>query len=319
MIKFYDFNLNGELVQVCQLERKDRELYVYNRFMRRAESIAKYYAKKHDELFESESSCALWCCSVMYEKFLDLRSRAIKKAGVDYNAVDVLSMIKTLSQLKIAFNRCNFQAGGEYIEHQAFSLPSFDILVNANNGKKIHFPQLNVNASSELIGKTDNRLIGKCFDYIDVLKMWENRHERHEAKLEQALKSLDSMTSVFEYTTDKHFLTMTEAERERAKKAMNSELHKIARYNSQLSRMTELNGSYGTPESLYFESLDNLRVMRKVSAMSNYKHFEDIKALLVNADSVMTSAERVALTRFRKAYNIGADVTRADLKYLLQL
>ena len=59
--------------------------------------------------------------------------------------------------------------------------------------------------------------------------------------------------------------------------------------------------------------------MRKVSAMSNYKHFDDIKALLVNADSVMTSAERVALTRFRKAYNIGADVTRSDLKYLLQL
>lgn len=317
MKRFYDLQLNGELVQVCQLEQKARELFVYRRFTRRANNIAKYYYKRHEELFNNESSCAMWCSSVMYEKFLDLRSKEIKKAGVHYNAVEVLSMIKTLSQLKIAFNRCNFQAGGEYIGHQAYALPSFEI--SFKNGKQYTVEQLNVNASSELVDKIDNRLVSRAFDYIDILKMWENRHERHEAKLEQALKSLDSMTSVFEYTTDKHYLTMTEAERERAKNAMNKELHKIARYNNQLSRMTELNGNYGTPESLYIESLDNLRVMRKISAMSNYKHFDDIKALLVNADSVMTSAERVALTRFRKAYNIGADVTRSDLKYLLQL
>ena len=310
---YYDFNLNGELAQVCQLEQTERELFVYNRFMNKAKKLAKYYAKKHDM---AELECINFMSSAMYNKFLDLRSKAIEKAGVHYNAVEVLCMIRTLSQLKIAHDRANNCNGGEYVESSAVALPSFDTTLT--DGRAVHFPTIYKAESTELIGKVDNRVISKCFDYVDILTMWDNRHARHEAKLAQALQELDSLTTVYEYTSDTHYLNMTDAERDRAKKAINKKSRAIARAINSIDAMTKLNGEYGTPETVYFHELDNIEVMRRVSDMYTYKHFEDIKNILVS-DRSMTSSERVALTRFRQRYNIGENVTRADLCYLLQL
>lgn len=310
---YYNYNLSGEGVQVSLLSQSEREIYVYKRFEARASKIAKYYASRHDMAIDE---CTRFMTSAMFNKFIDLRSKEIKRYNVHYNALDYLCMIKVFSQLKIAHNRANYTQAGEYIEKSACYIP--DTEVSFKNGPTYTIKGRYISESTELQGRVDNRLIGKCFDYVDICTMWDNRHARHEAKLSRALSNLNSLTSVYEYTTDKHYLTMTEAERERAKKALNKQLHADAVHYNSLRYLTTLSGDYGTPESNFFDGLENIRLMRKLSAMASYKHIEEVKRI-INSDTVMTSSERTEITRFRKHYNIGQNVTREDLKYLLAL
>ncbi len=309
---YYNFNLSGEGVQVSMLSQSMRETYVYKRFEARASKLAKYYASKHDMTVDE---CTRFMASAMFNKFIDLRSKEIKKCGVHFNALDYLCMIRVFSQLKIAHDRANYTQAGEYVAKSACFIP--DTEISFKHGPSYTIKGRYISESTELIGKTDNRLIGKCFDYVDICTMWDNRHARHEAKLARALSNLNSLTSVYEYMTDKHYLTMTEAERERAQKALNKQLHADGVHYNNLRYLTELSGNYGTPETNFFDGLDNVRLMRKLSAMASYKHIDDVKAI-VNSDSVMSYNDRQTLTRFRKRYNIG-NLSREDLRYLLAL
>lgn len=311
----YNFNLGGEGVQVSALSQGDREIFVYNRFLARAKDIAKYYALRHDMTVEE---CTLFVASSLYNKMCDIRSKEIKRTGTHYNAVEYLSMIRTLSQLKIAYNRANNTQAGYYATSSECNVPDAVVSFEVVEGVKSYdFKGHKIHAKTTLYDRADNRLVGKMFDYVDICTMWDNRHARHEYKLSRALENLNSLTSVYEYTSDKHYLTMTQEERDRAQKALNKQLHADARKYNDLRTMTELTKNYGTPESNYFDSLDNLRLMRKLSAMREYKHYSDVVAI-VNSDSVMTCDDRQTLTRFRKHYNIG-NLSRDELKYLLSL
>lgn len=310
---YYNFNLSGEGVQVSMLSQLEREAYVFKRFMARASKIAKYYASKHDMTLDE---CTRFMASAMFNKFVDLRLKEIKRHGVHFNALDYLCMIRVFSQLKIAHDRANYTQAGEYVEKSACFVP--DTEVSFKHGPKYTIKGHYISESTELTGKIDNRLIGKCFDYVDICTMWDNRHARHEAKLARALENLNSLTSVYEYMTDKHFLTMTEAERERAKAALNKQLHADGVHYNNLRYLTTLSGDYGTPESNFFDGLENIRLMHKLSAMASYKHIGEVKAI-VYSEAVMTYNDRQVLTRFRKHYNIGSSVTREDLRYLLSL
>lgn len=311
-MRYYNFNLSGEGVQVSMLSQSERETYVFKRFKARASNIAKYYASRHDMAIDE---CERFIASAMFNKFIDLRSKEIKRHGVHFNALDYLCMIKVFSQLKIAHNRANYTQAGEYIEKSACYVP--DSEVSFKNGPTYTIKGRYIPESSELFNKVDNRLIGKCFDYVDICTMWDNRHARHEAKLARALSNLNSMTSVYEFMTDKHYLTMTEAERERAKKALNKQLHADGVHYNSLRYLTTLSGNYGTPESNFFDSLDNIHLMRKLSAMASYKHIDEVKAI-VNSEATMSYNDRQILTRFRKHYNIG-NLSKDELKYLLAL
>lgn len=311
-MRYYNFNLSGEGVQVSMLSQSTREEYVYKRFEARASKISKYYASRHDMTVEE---CTRFIASAMFNKFLDLRTKEIKRCGVHFNALDYLCMIKVFSQLKIAHNRANYTQAGEYVEKSACYIP--DTEISFKHGPSYSFKGRYISESTELLNRIDNRLIGKCFDYVDICNMWDNRHARHEAKLARALANLNSLTSVYEYMTDKHYLTMTEAERERAKKALNKQLHSDGVHYNNLRYLTTLSGNYGTPESNFFDGLENMRLMRKLSAMSNYKHIDDVRAI-INSTDVMTYNDRQALTRFRKHYNIG-NLSREELRYLLAL
>ena len=254
--------------------------------------------------------------SAMFNKFIDLRTKEIKKYGTHFNALDFLCMIRVFSQLKIAHDRANYTQAGEYVEKSACYIP--DTEVSFKNGPSYTIKGRYASESTELLNRVDNRLIGKCFDYVDICTMWDNRHARHEAKLSRALENMNSLTSVYEYMTDKHYLTMTETERKRAKEALNKQLHADGVHYNNLRFLTTLSGNYGTPETQFFNGLDNMRLMRKLSAMASYKHIDDVRAI-VNSEAVMSYNDRQVLTRFRKHYNIGSSVTRDDLKYLLSL
>lgn len=304
-MRYYNFNLSGEGVQVSMLSQSEREVYVYKRFEARALRIAKYYASKHDM---SVKECTMFMVSAMFNKFIDLRSKEIKCHGVHYNALDYLCMVKVFSQLKIAHNRANYTQAGEYIEKSACYIP--DTEISFKNGNSYVFKGRYISESSELINKTDNRLIGKCFDYVDICTMWDNRHARHEAKLSRALENMNSLTSVYEYMTDKHFLTMTEAERERAKKAINKQLHADGVNYNNLRYLTELSGNYGTPESKLLSKCALIRARKLIERIHDETQSGARIIDIISSERVKTDAERRALADFRKRH---ADI---KLEYL---
>ena len=297
---YYNFNLSGEGVQVSMLTQSEREVFVFKRFKARAFKIAKYYASRHDMEVEE---CTRFMASAMYNKFIDLRSKEIKKHGVHYNALDYLCMIKVFAQLKIAFNRANFTQSGVYEEKSACFVPDTEISLKVVEGVKTYtIKGRYISESSKLTNKTDNRLIGKCFDYVDVCTMWDNRHARHEAKLARALENLNSLTAVYEFTADKHYLTMTADERERAKKALNKQLHADAVHYNSLRYLTTLSGSYGTPETELLNKCALIRARKLITRIYNETQSGARIIDIISSDRSKTSAERRAVCDFRKRH-----------------
>lgn len=304
-MRYYNFNLSGEGVQVSMLSQSEREIYVFKRFEARASKLAKYYASKHDMTVEE---CTSFMASSMFNKFIDLRSKEIKKHGVHFNALDYLCMIKVFSQLKIAHDRANYTQAGEYVEKSACFVP--DTEISFKHGPSYTMKGRYISESTELLNRVDNRLIGKCFDYVDICTMWDNRHARHEARLSRALENLNSLTSVYEYTTDKHYLTMTEAERERAQKALNKQLHADGVNYNNLRYLTTLSGNYGTPESKLLNKCALIRARKLIERI----HDETLSGAriidIISSDRAQTPAERRAICDFRKRH---ADI---KLEYL---
>lgn len=294
---YYDFNLSGEGVQVSMLSQSEREEYIFKRFKARASKIARYYANKHNMSIEE---CTGFMTSSMFNKFINLRSKEIKKHGIYYNALDYLCMIKVFSQLKIAHNRANYTQAGEYIEKSACYTPNTEI--SFKHGPSYTVKGRYISESSELLNKVDNRLVGKCFDYVDICTMWDNRHARHEAKLSQALSNLNSLTSVYEYTTDKHYLTMTTEERERAKRALNKQLHADGINYNNLRYLTTLSGNYGTPETELLNKCALIRARKLITRIYNETQSGARIIDIVSSDRVKTSAERRAVCDFRKRH-----------------
>ena len=302
---YYNFNLSGEGVQVSMLSQSEREVYVFKRFEARASKIAKYYASKHDM---TPDECTRFMTSAMFNKFIDLRSKEIKKHGVHFNALEWLCMIRVFSQLKIAHDRANYTQAGEYIEKSACFIP--DTEISFRNGPSCTFKGRYISESSELLNRVDNRLVGKCFDYVDICTMWDNRHARHEAKLARALENLNSLTSVYEYMTDKHYLTMTEAERERAKAALNKQLHTDGVHYNNLRYLTTLSGNYGTPESKLLNKCALIRARKLIERIHDETQSGARIIDIISSDRVQTPAERRAICDFRKRH---ADI---KLEYL---
>jgi hypothetical protein len=298
---YYNFNLSGEGVQISALEQSEREIFVYRRIEKRARNIAKYYARKHGM---DEEECTMFATSSMFNKLLDLRSKEIKRYGVHYNAVEYVCMIKMFSQLKHAYQRANFTQAGNYDYHSACFIPNTEINLHAPEGVK-HFEIKGryINESVTLENRTDNRTIGKCFDYVDILEMWDNRHARHEYKLSRALENMNSLTSVYEYTSDKHYLSMTTEERERAKKAINKQLHADALKYNDIRNMVKLSGNYGTPEADLLNKCALVRARKLITRIYNETQSGARVIDIISSHKVQTPAERRAICDFRKRHS----------------
>ena len=298
---YYNFNLSGEGAQVSALSLQERETYVYNRFMSRAKNIARYYARAHNM---SEEECTLFVASSLYNKMCDIRHKEIERTGVHYNALEYLSMIKVFSQLKIARNRANFSETTDYINHSEFDTPDVEISfkaiegVKAYNVKSHHFK-----ATSEMREDVNIRSIGKCFDYVDICEMWDNRHARHEYKLSRALENLNSLTSVYVYTSDKHYLTMSTQERERAKKALNKQLHADGVKYNALSQITRLSRSWSEPEADLLNKCALIRARKLIHKIYTATQSGARVIDIISSDRVQTPAERRAVCDFRKRHN----------------
>lgn len=301
-MEYYDFNLGGEGVQVSALNQQERESYIYKRFLSRAKNIARYYARAHNM---SENECTLFVASSLYNKMCDIRHKELERTGVHYNAVEYLSMIKTFSQLKIARNRANFAKTTDYMNHSEFDTPDVTISFRAIEGVKNYTVKSHhFKATSEKRENVEARNISsKTFDYVDICEMWDNRHARHEYKLSRALENLNSLTSVYEFTSDKHFLTMTQQERERAKKAINKQLHADGVHYNALAQITQLSRSFSAPESDLLNKCALIRAHKLIHKIYTETQSGARIIDIVSSDRVKTPAERRAICDFRKRHN----------------
>lgn len=288
-----NFNLSGECIQVCLTPVSSRELWVYNHFLKYAKNVSKYYAKKHGM---TDNECTCYIASGMYNKFLSLRSKTIKKCGYHFNAIEVCCYYRVMSQLKIALQKMNTVTTCEYKTIKAWASPSVEISYNFGNGDKvINIPVVD---HKEKHVKDFNPVVNnsKMFDIVDVIEVWDNRHSRTESRLRDAMNELnneiDNKTFFNPYNVD----NLSDDD----KKRFNKKLYAIAHYNNMLDRMTKLSGNYSNPLDIYCHN-ETLQEMRK--KLSSDKRYNDIMAIC-NIKDNLSAKQRDTLRNFRERNNL---------------
>lgn len=288
-----NFNLSGECVQVCHTSITDREKWVYTHFFNYAKKCSKYYAKKHGM---TENECTCYIASGMYNKFLNLRSKTIKKCGYHFNAIEVSCYYRVMSQLKIALQKMNLVTTSEYKTFKAWASPEVIISTTREDGlKKYVIPVIDHKATSkpEFIPVVSN---SKMFDIVDVIEVWDNRHSRTESRLYDAMNELNNEVG------NKTFFKPSEVDKlnEEDKRRLNKKLYAIARYNNMLDRMTKLSGNYSNPLDIYCHN-ETLQEMRK--KLSSDKRYNDIMAICNTKDNLSVK-QRDTLRNFRERNNL---------------
>jgi hypothetical protein len=290
---FGSFNLNGEAVQVCKLDTASRELWVYNHFYKHASECSKYYAKKHGM---TENECTCYIASGMYNKFLSLRSKTIKKCGHYFNAVEVCCYYRVMSQLKIAIQKMNTVTTCEYKTIKAWASPSVDISIQTNTGlKTTHIPVIYHN---EKHFKDFNPVVNnpKMFDIVDVIEVWDNRHSRTESRLRDAMNELNGEIGNKTFFSPYNVDNLSDED----KKRLNKKLNAISRYNNMLDRMTKLSGNYSNPLDIYCHN-ETLQEARE--KLASDKRYKDILAMCSTVDNLSTR-QRDTLRNFRERHNL---------------
>lgn len=288
-----NFNLSGECVQVCSTPVSSRELWVYNHFLKYAKNVSKYYAKKHGM---TDNECICYIASGMYNKFLNLRSKTIKKCGYHFNAMEVCCYYRVMSQLKIALQKMNTVTTCEYKTIKAWASPSVEISYNFGDGEKVvNIPVID---HKEKHVKDFNPVVNnsKMFDAVDVIEVWDNRHSRTESRLRDAMNELnnevDNKTFFNPYNVD----SLSDDD----KKRLNKKLYAIARYNNMLDRMTKLSGNYSNPLDIYCRN-ETLQEIRE--KLSSDKRYNDIMAICSTKDNLSVK-QRDTLRNFRERNNL---------------
>lgn len=288
-----NFSLSGECVQVCHTSISNREKWVYTHFLKHAKNVSKYYAKKHGM---TKNECTCYIASGMYNKFLSLRSKTIKKCGYHFNAMEVCCYYRVMSQLKIALQKMNTVTTCEYKTIKAWASPEIVIGIAREDGlKKYAIPVIDHKATSkpEFIPTINN---SKMFDVVDVIEVWDNRHSRTESRLYDAMNELNNEVD------NKTFFKPSEVDKlsEEDKRRLNKKLYALARYNNMLSRMTQLNGNYSNPCDIYCHN-ETVEEARK--KLSSDKHFEDVLSLASSNDNLSEKNKKV-IQRFRDRHNL---------------
>jgi hypothetical protein len=302
------FVLSGEAVIFSQLDREEREVYVFKQFQNRARQTARYCCNAHDM---TEEQARAYIASGLYAKFLDIRESDVKKNGY-FNITDFFCMLKTFSQLKHALMRSNHVATVAYT--QKVFIP--ETTISFKNGYAQTIPAHYVGGDMPELPEIHN---GKLFDIIDVLDMWENRYTRKRARLADAIEALNEARDV-KLTIDDARISEDDA------RAIRQEQYKQSRDKNDLRRLTELNGDYGTPESalIHWATMERARI----TLSKKDKRLSDVLKIVASSGN-MTDKARQTLARFRDRnalfYNVYSDdgklqrsepITRDELIYL---
>lgn len=292
----YNFTLDGFCVQVSQLDdTRKKEEFIFKRFLSYAQKKAKYYAHKHDMSVEY---CTSFIATILYDRYCDIKERDIVKNGY-YNAVECLSMIKTLSQLKHALLHGQYLKPGVYTSEKV--IPETEISFKDSDGNKYGYKLSAAIIDSQIDMKSNTHNV-KMWDIVDICTMWENRKSSHDSKIEDAIIELNSNGVKLD----------TSSMNEDDKKELNKKMRSMAKVKNDLRNLTELNGNYGTPELNYLQNEFMLYINSKVSEIvSSDRVFNRVYEVL-NKDDKLEPFEEKIIKRFRDRHGLYYDVEKLD-------
>lgn len=292
----YNFNLDGFCVQVSQLDDvHKKEEFIFKRFLSYAQKKAKYYAKKHDMGIEE---CTSYIATILYDRYCDIKERDVAKNGY-YNAVECLSMIKTLSQLKHALIRGQYLRPGVYTNEKV--IPETEVSFKDSEGNKYGW-KISASVIESQIDIKPNLNNSKLWDVVDICTMWENRKSSHDDRIEDAITELNSEGVKLDSSN------MSEDD----KKELNKKMRAMARVKNDIHNLTELNGNYGTPEinclQNEFMSFVNSKLSEIVTSDRVFNRVYDV----LKKDGKLEPFEEKIIKRFRDRHGLYYDIEKLD-------
>ena len=263
--------INGTMAQVSMLDVCDREKWVYIQFLNYAHKCARYVASAHGL---NDIECEYYIASGLYDKFLKLRDKTLEECnGVHFNSIEYIECRHVLALVRKVVNELNFKSATIETQKECI-IP--DVEVSFKNGPKYIIRGAHVEASTEY--ENISRMSTKKVDIIELLKQWENRDSRSEAR---------KVRQFTRYVDDEGNTTSEE---------------------------TQIAGNYRTPEQDYFYNnamRESMRIVSKIA--TECKYFKNVYRALT-LEKLDDSAKSV-LKRFRAQYGL-SDLALNELKYL---
>lgn len=268
---------NNEVLTLCGMSKNERHAYIFkNVLLPFASDCVKYNRCENGDV-----TCE-YIASGLYSKFLELRDKVAENDGIllDCTQTDVKAVKWAICLLRKVVNGLNFTPAGTYKKVSAMDLQGFTMDVKDSKGKTIR--EYNFNAihteGKTIIEKSENKATKKV-DVVDVLKQWENRDSRTEAR----------KVRLFTMYTDED--------------------------GNKASEETTIKGNYRTPEEDLVYNCAMVKARRIVSKIATEdKSFNHVYEVLTR-EGVLSDSDRMTISRFRKRHNLD-DLTLSDLRYL---
>lgn len=268
---------NIETLTLCGMSKNARHEYIFkNVLIPFANDCIKY---NHCE--NGDITCE-YIASGLYTKFLELRNKVSENDGIllDCTQTDVKAVKWVLCLLRKVVNGLNFTPAGTYKTISATDLQGFTMDVKGPKNETLRqysFKDIHTEGKT-IIEKSENKATKKV-DVVDVLKQWENRDSRTEAR----------KVRLFTMYTDEE--------------------------GNKASEETTIKGNYRTPEEDLIYNCAMVKARRLVSKIAiEDKSFNHVYEVLTR-DGVLSDSDRMTLSRFRKRHNL-EDLTLSDLRYL---
>lgn len=268
---------NIEVLTLCGMSKNQRHEYIFrNVLLPFANDCVKYNRCENGDVTTE------YIASGLYTKFLELRPKVAENDGIllDCTQTDVKAIKWAICLLRKVVNGLNFTPAGTYKNISAVDLQGFTMDVKGPKNetlKQYSFNDIHTEGKT-ILEKSENKATKKV-DVVDVLKQWENRDSRSEArKVRQFTMYID----------------------EEGNKA---------------SEETTIKGNYRNPEEELVYNCAMVKARRLVSKIATSdRSFNHVYEVLTR-DSVLSDSDRMTLSRFRKRHNL-EDLTLADLRYL---
>lgn len=268
---------NIEVLTLCGMSKNARHEYIFkNVLLPFASDCVKYNRCENGDITIE------YIASGLYTKFLDLRQKVSENDGIllDCTQTDVKAIKWAICLLRKIVNGLNFTPAGTYKTVSAMDLKGFTMDVKGHKGETLRqYTFGDIHTEGKTIIEKSDRKSTKKVDVVDVLKQWENRDSKSEAR------------------KVRQFTMYTDEE------------------GNSASEETTIKGNYRTPEEDLIYNCAMVKARKLVSKIAiEDKSFNHVYEVLTR-EGVLSDSDRMTLSRFRKRHNLD-DLTLSDLRYL---
>lgn len=268
---------NIEVLTLCGMSKNARHEYIFkNVLLPFASDCVKYNRCENGDVTIE------YIASGLYTKFLDLRQKVSENDGIllDCTQTDVKAVKWAICLLRKVVNGLNFTPAGAYKKVSAMDLEGFTMNVKGPKGETLRqYTFSDIHTEGKTIIEKSDRKSTKKVDVVDVLKQWENRDSKSEAR------------------KVRQFTMYTDEE------------------GNSASEETTIKGNYRTPEEDLIYNCAMVKAKKLASKIAiEDKSFNHVYEVLTR-EGVLSDSDRMTISRFRKRHNLD-DLTLSDLRYL---